>query len=79
MRVRGRGGGPFGAFPAPGAGRAIEAFPFIVKGFHVDNGSEYVNHRVAALLSNLHVEELTKPRPIATTTTPWSNPRTPPW
>ena len=25
-------------------------FPFAIKGFHADNGSEYVNHAVAALL-----------------------------
>ena len=41
---------------------SIEVFPFIVRGFHVDNGSEYVNHRVAALLNKLHVAEFTKSR-----------------
>ena len=34
----------------------IEAFPFVVRGFHADNGSEYVNHRIAALLEKLRVE-----------------------
>ena len=34
-----------------------------VLGFHADNGSEYVNHRVAALLNKLHVGEFTKSRP----------------
>ena len=28
----------------------IEAFPFEIKGFHADNGSEYINYRVARLL-----------------------------
>jgi transposase InsO family protein len=31
-------------------------FPFKIKGFHGDNGSEYVNHQVANLLNKLHVE-----------------------
>ena len=41
----------------------IEAFPFVVQGIHADNGSEYINHRVAALLNKLHVGEFTKSRP----------------
>jgi len=28
----------------------IEQFPFLIKGFHADNGSEYINHKVAQLL-----------------------------
>ena len=38
------------------------SFPFPVLGFHADNGSEYVNHRVAALLDKLRVERFTKSR-----------------
>ncbi len=38
-------------------------FPFDVLGFHADNGSEYVNRRVAALLNKPHVGEFTKSRP----------------
>ena len=41
----------------------MDAFPFEVKGFHSDNGSEYINYRVARLLRKLHVEEFTKSRP----------------
>ena len=45
---------------------ALEAllllFPFPVIGFHADNGSEYINHRVANLLQKLHVGEFTKSR-----------------
>ncbi len=33
----------------------IEAFPFKVINFHSDNGSEYINKRVAQLLNKLHV------------------------
>ena len=41
----------------------IAAFPFIVRGFHADNGSEFINHRVRQLLTKLHVTEFTKSRP----------------
>ena len=41
----------------------ITAFPFRVPGFHSDNGSEYVNHRVVRLLNKLHVGQFTKSRP----------------
>ena len=40
----------------------LGAFPFKVLGFHADNGSEYVNHKVAELLNKLLVE-FTKSRP----------------
>lgn len=39
----------------------LEAFPFPVMGFHSDNGSEYINGRVAQMLAKLHIE-LTKSR-----------------
>ncbi|MCY3705998.1 MAG: integrase [Gammaproteobacteria bacterium] len=42
-------------------------FPFVVVGFHADNGSEYVNHTVAALLNKLHVRDFTKSRPRRST------------
>ncbi len=50
-------------FLVPALEGSIEAFPFIIRGFHADNGSEYINHRVAALLRKLHIEEFTKSRP----------------
>lgn len=34
----------------------LEQFPFPILGFHADNGSEYVNHRVARLLEKLRIE-----------------------
>lgn len=40
----------------------LVAFPFVVRGFHSDNGSEYINKRIANLLSKLHVQEFTKSR-----------------
>jgi transposase InsO family protein len=40
----------------------LEAFPFVVRGFHSDNGSEYINKRVASLLEKLHIQEFTKSR-----------------
>ena len=39
----------------------LETFPFNIKGFHADNGSEYINQQVAKLLNKLHIE-LTKSR-----------------
>ena len=50
-------------FLVPALEALIESFPFEVKGFHADNGSEYVNHRVARLLRKLQVEEFTKSPP----------------
>lgn len=35
---------------------AFDAFPFAIRGFHSDNGSEYVNHRAARMLEKLHIE-----------------------
>lgn len=35
----------------------IAAFPFTIRGFHSDNGSEYINHRVAKLLEKLRIEQ----------------------
>ena len=40
----------------------IKSCPFKVLGFHADNGSEYINHKVVEMLSSLHVEEFTKSR-----------------
>jgi transposase InsO family protein len=37
-------------------------FPFQIKGFHSDNGSEFINHTVAKLLNKLLVEQ-TRSRP----------------
>ena len=40
----------------------LARFPFQLLGFHADNGSEFINHRVAELLGKLNIE-LTKSRP----------------
>ena len=40
----------------------LDNFPFTMRGFHADNGSEYINHRVARLLEKLRIE-FTKSRP----------------
>jgi transposase InsO family protein len=40
----------------------LAQFPFEILGFHADNGSEYVNHKVARLLDKLRVE-FTRSRP----------------
>jgi hypothetical protein len=45
----------------------LHQFPFRILGFHCDNGSEFLNHKVAQLLNKLLVEEFTKSRSYKTT------------
>ncbi len=40
----------------PALEQMLESFPFNILGFHSDNGSEYVNQRVAKLLQKLFIE-----------------------
>ena len=40
----------------------LKQFPFRIRGFHSDNGSEFINHTVAKLLNKLLIEQ-TKSRP----------------
>jgi len=44
-------------FLLPVLQRLIAAFPFAIRGFHSDNGSEYINHKVAKLLEKLRIEQ----------------------
>jgi IS30 family transposase len=44
----------------------LHQFPFRIQSFHCDNGSEFLNHKVARLLNKLLVE-FTKSRPCRTT------------
>jgi transposase InsO family protein len=50
------------AFLLPVIRALLSGFPFEILGFHADNGSEYINHKVAKLLEKLRVE-FTKSRP----------------
>ncbi len=50
------------AFLLPVIQALLAGFPFRILGFHADNGSEYINHRVAQMLDKLRVE-FTKSRP----------------
>ena len=50
------------AFLLPVLEEMLVTLPFVVLGFHADNGSEYINHRVAALLNKLHIPDFTKSR-----------------
>jgi hypothetical protein len=45
------------AFLLPALALIIAQFPFVVLGFHSDNGSEYINHQVAKLLEKLRIEQ----------------------
>lgn len=40
----------------PALAQLLETFPFTLLGFHSDNGSEYINKRVAELLEKLRIE-----------------------
>ncbi|MCY4532962.1 MAG: transposase family protein, partial [Gammaproteobacteria bacterium] len=40
----------------PLLGKMLETFPFVILGFHADNGSEYINKQVATLLKKLLIE-----------------------
>lgn len=50
------------AFLIPVLEALLQSFPFVIRGFHSDNGSEYINHQVAKLLNKLLIEEQTKSR-----------------
>jgi hypothetical protein len=50
------------AWLKPALEAALAQFPFQLKGFHSDNGSEFINYRVAAMLHKLFIEQ-TKSRP----------------
>ncbi len=49
-------------FMLPALKSLLQQFPFLIKGFHADNGSEYINHKVAEMLNALIIR-LTKSRP----------------
>jgi len=50
------------AFLIPVLEAMLAQFPFRIRGFHSDNGSEFINHMVAKLLNKLLIEQ-TKSRP----------------
>ena len=56
----------------------LAQFPFEILGFHADNGSEYVNHRVAKMLDKLRIE-FTRSRPRHSNDNGLAEPRTGPW
>ena len=44
------------AYLLPVLEQLLDSFPFVILGFHSDNGSEYVNHSIAKLLNKLLIE-----------------------
>ncbi len=50
------------AFLIPVLEELLVTLPFVVLGFHADNGSEYINRQVAELLNKLHIRQFTKSR-----------------
>ena len=49
-------------FMLPALEEILAAYPFELRGFHADNGSEYINYSVSDLLEKLRIE-FTKSRP----------------
>ena len=50
------------AYLAPLLADLLDQYPYVIRGFHSDNGSEYINRVVAKLLNKLLVDQ-TKSRP----------------
>jgi len=50
------------AYLVPVLETTLAEFPFVIRGFHSDNGSEFVNKTIAALLNKMLVR-FTKSRP----------------
>ena len=50
------------AFLIPVLEELLRSFPFLIRGFHSDNGSEFINGPVVKLLNKLLIEEHTKSR-----------------
>jgi transposase InsO family protein len=50
------------AYLIPVLEEMLASFPFLIRGFHSDNGSEYINRHVAEMLNKLLIEEHTKSR-----------------
>ncbi len=66
------------AYMLPVIRQLLDGFPFVILGFHSDNGSEYINYQVAKLLDKL-LSSSPNRGSATPTTTPWRNPRTAPW
>lgn len=45
------------AFLLPVLQMVVDQFPFQIEAFHSDNGTEYINHKVAKLLEKLRIEQ----------------------
>jgi hypothetical protein len=45
------------AYLLPVLAAMMDAFPFVIRSFHSDNGSEYINYKVANLLEKLRIEQ----------------------
>ena len=48
------------AFLLPVLAEMLVALPVVLLGFHADNGTEYIHHRVEAMLKRRHLPSLTK-------------------
>jgi len=66
------------SYLAPVLETMLLQFPCITRGFHSDNGSEFVNHIVARLLNKMLIR-FTNPVPDTPMITAWWRPRMAPW
>ena len=57
-------------FMLPALEQILATFPFEIRGFHADNGGEYINYSMTELVETRRIE-LTKFRPDTVMTTPW--------
>ncbi len=48
-------------FMLPALEQILAAFPFKIRGFHADNGGEYINYTVAELLEKLRIDQIAPP------------------
>jgi len=53
------------AYLLPVIALLLDGFPFVIRGFHSDGGSEFINHKTAQFLEKLRVE-FTRSRPRQT-------------
>ncbi len=67
------------AFLLPVLLAMIDQFPFVIEDFHSDNGSEYINYRVAKMLEKLRIEQTKSRSRHSLRTTPWPRARMPAW
>ena len=65
------------AWLLPALHAMLDQFPFKIRGFHSNNGSEFINYRVETLLKKLLIEQI-KSRPRRSNDNAWWSRKTEP-